>query len=357
MIPKFDKVHNKFKLDSIRYDYNDLTDIGYSLIKEGEPFGKEIGRFLLDWMDEKDHIIAMTSGSTGIPKPIKLKKQAMVNSAIATGNYFELKPGDKALMCLPSEYIAGRMMLIRGLILGLELDVIPPSLDLDINTNKVYDFCAMLPSQLTNCISKLNNFKTIIVGGAAVSNSLLNSIQTVSTKIFETYGMTETITHIAARPINNSSESKQTAMSYFKCLPDVIISQNNTGCLQIEVPHLFDSLIETNDMVRLHSENEFEWLGRVDNVINSGGLKLHPEQIEKKLSKHIKQRFFVSSEADSSIGEKLILVIEGDSNEVDLKAFHELSKHEVPKHIYAIPQFQETTTGKIQREKTVKLLK
>ncbi|MBT8273591.1 MAG: AMP-binding protein, partial [Bacteroidia bacterium] len=196
MTPTFDKVHNKFKLNAITYGYHDLTDIGYSLVKEGEPYGKVIGRFLLDWMDDKDHIIVMTSGSTGRPKPIKIKKQAMVNSAIATGDFFNLKPGDKALMCLPADYIAGKMMLIRGLILGLELDVVQPSLNPEINTNKVYDFCAMLPAQLCNSIAAIDNFKTIIVGGAAISNELLDKIQSAKPKIFETYGMTESITHI-----------------------------------------------------------------------------------------------------------------------------------------------------------------
>lgn len=357
MIPTFDKVHNRFKLNSITYSYSDLTDIGYSLIKEGEPFSKKIGRFLLDWMDDKDYIEVKTSGSTGRPRSVKIKKQAMVNSAIATGDYFHLSPGDKALMCLPAEYIAGRMMLIRGLILGLELDVVKPTLNPEISRYKTYDFCAMLPAQLRNSLDDLNRFKTIIVGGASIPNDLLQEIQSAGPKIYETYGMTETITHIAVRPINEKARANDKSNSWFKCLPNVTITQNKAACLQIEAPHLFEGVITTNDMVRLHSKTEFEWLGRIDNVINSGGLKLNPEQIEKKLSKHISQRFFVSSQPHNSTGEQLILVVEGDDNEVDTDVFQDLGKYEIPKSIYAVPQFEETATGKIQREKTLKLLK
>lgn len=357
MTPTYDKVHNKFKLNGITYEYHDLTDIGYSLIKEGEPHSKFIGRFLLDWMDKNDYVYVNTSGSTGRPKSIKIKKQAMVNSAIATGDYFNLKPGDKALMCLPAEYIAGKMMLIRGLILGLKLDVIRPTLNLEINTNKAYDFCAMLPAQLLHSLKMINKFKTIIVGGAPISRDLLAKIESVNPKIFETYGMTETITHIAAKPLNKSAKRATGEIDYFNCLPHVNISQNDKDCLQIEAPRLFDGVLETNDLVKLHSDTQFEWLGRADNVINSAGIKLHPEQIEKKISKHLNRRFFVSSEADKTIGEKLILIIEGDSDKVDEQVFKDLNKYEVPKHIYAVPRFEETATGKIHREKTVKLLK
>ena len=351
MIPEYNKVHNKFKLNGINHDFEALKEVAYSFIKEGQSYEIEIGNFLLDWLDEKDFIEAKTSGSTGIPKDIKIKKQAMVNSAIATGDFFKLKPSDTALLCLPVNYIAGKMMLIRALVLGLELDSVEPKSKLSFNTEKMYQFVAMVPMQLESNIKSINNIKTLIVGGAQVSNALIKKIQNLKTKVYETYGMTETVSHIAVKPLNHSKKP------YFKILPNIKIARDGRECLIIETPQIAEEKIITNDIVKLHSKTEFEWLGRFDNVINSGGIKIFPEQVETKLQDEIKQRFFIASEQNDKLGETVILIIESKKNTFKSSVFKGLEAFEKPKDIYYVEAFIETTSGKIQRTKTLELIK
>lgn len=355
MIPKFDKVHIRFKLNGIHYNHIQLKELAYSYIKEGADFEKAIGAFLGDWLDNKPYIKTKTSGSTGVPKTIKVEKQSMVNSAIATGDFFNLKPGNKALMCLPAQVISGKMMLIRAMMLGLELDSIKPSKEPKINPKKQYNFCAMIPMQLQHCLQKNLKIKTIIVGGAAVSDDLINNIQTLNSTVYETYGMTETVSHIAVKQLNSISKTK--IESYFSVLPNITISQDERNCLVIEAPYLSNAKIITNDIVVLHSKTSFEWLGRYDNVINSGGVKLFPEVIEKKLQNVIKARFFITSKLDSVLGEKLVLIVEGSTEAINYESLESLNKHEFPKEIISVPKFVETNTGKIQRNETIRLLK
>ncbi len=361
MTPKYNKVHNRFKLNGVSYTYEDLMEVAYSFVKEGELYESNIGEFLLDWLDQNDFIIVNTSGSTGTPKPISINKQAMVNSAIATGDFFNLKPGDKALHCLPSSFIAGKMMLVRAMILGLELDLVIPTLQPEFNTKIHYDFCAMIPLQLQNSLNTCDHIKKIIVGGASVSKALKTKIQKLNSNVYETYGMTETVTHIAIKQINNFNNDKERHISpveasYFQTLPDVSVSQDERGCLVINAPKLSKAKIITNDLVKCFSKNEFEWLGRYDNVINSGGLKLFPEKIEAKLQDRMDNRFFIASKAHETLGEQLILVLESDSNTLDQSTFLGLDKFEKPKEIYAVERFIETPSGKIQRKKTLELL-
>ena len=358
-MPLYKKVHNQFKLNGIYYDYEQLKEVAYSYIKEGEPFERVLGDFLTDWLNEDDYIIAHTSGSTGIPKKIKLLKQHMVNSAIATGDFFDINPGDTALHCLPGNYIAGKMMLIRAIILGLELDITEPTLSPVFDHVKPYTLCSMSPSQLTNMVGYVGNIKNILVGGAVVSRKLKEKIQKCPANIFETYGMTETVTHIAARRLNNFDRSplKEEEWHYFTALPRVNISQDLRGCLVIDAPFVSSHELITNDLVKLHSEKTFEWLGRIDNMINSGGVKLFPEVIENKLSSQIDKRFLIASEEDETLGQRLILIIEGEKFNLDKSIFKVLDKYEVPKKIYFIPEFVNTFSGKIQRTETLKLLK
>ncbi len=351
MTPTFDKVHLKFRLNSNYYNAEELREVAYSLVKEGEPFEKTMGDFLMDWLDAKDYINVKTSGSTGQPKIMKVSKQAMVNSAIATGNYFKMKPGHTALLCLPTHYIAGKMMLVRAMILGLDLDFVDPTTQPVFDYGKKYDFCAMVPLQLKNTVGYVYNIKTLIIGGAAISRPLEQAVQGLKTKVYATYGMTETVSHIAVKAMNGKKK-----MDYFKVFPKVTISQDDRGCLVIDAPKVASERLVTNDVVKLHSASEFEVIGRIDNMVNSGGVKLFPEQIEAKLADQIKTRFFIASKPDADLGEKLILILESDSNQLDSAIFQELEKLEVPKIIYAIPKFKETATGKIQRKKTLKLL-
>ena len=168
----YHNVHNLFKLNGFHLNRNDLCRVAYSFIKEGEEFEKSVGDFILDWFDNKSYVEMNTSGTTGTPKLIRVDKQAMVNSAIATGDFFDLKPGDKALHCLPTKYIAGKMMFVRGFILGLDVDFVAPSSHPMLYNDTKYDFVAMVPLQAQNSLSPLKNVKKMIVGGAKMSNAL-----------------------------------------------------------------------------------------------------------------------------------------------------------------------------------------
>ena len=349
MIPNYKNIHNRFKINGVHLDKEALFQLAYSSIKEGEAYEKELGEFLLDWLDDKETIQLTTSGTTGAPKIITIKKEAMVYSAIATGNFFDLHPQDKALLCLSARYIAGKMMIVRAMMLGLELDIIAPSSHLDdVVPNKSYDFVAIVPLQAENSLDKLNQFKKIIIGGAKVSDDLALKLNSVNAKIYETYGMTETITHIAAKRIGET---------YFNTLEHVTITIDDRKCLVIDAPSITNEKIVTNDIVEIHNEKQFKWLGRYDNVINSGGVKLFPEQIETKLASKIANRFFITGLPDAILGTKVVLIIEGEVQEIDAVIFDSLDKFEKPKEILFLPEFVETETKKVNRLQTLKKIK
>ncbi|MEP5341286.1 MAG: AMP-binding protein [Algibacter sp.] len=351
MIPDYTKVHLKFKLDNINYNYEDLMEVAYSYVKEGLPYQQELGQFLLDWLDRKDYVIVQTSGSTGKPKMLKIKKQAMVNSAIATGDFFNLAPGKKVLHCLPSNFIAGKMMIIRAVILGLELDMVQPTSLPQIDYEKDYEFCAFTPMQLKNFAKYLKCIKTVIVGGGRVSNHIKTLVQDKKPNVYETYGMTETVSHIAIKKLNNFDDSSSD--SFFKVLPDITLSVDDRSCLVIDAPKLSEGQIVTNDIVKIHSETEFEWLGRFDNVINTGGIKVFPEVIEEKLQDKIPEQFFITSQEDDTLGEKVVMLIEGNTRAIETAVFEDLEKFEKPKEVFFVKHFIETASGKIHRAKTL----
>lgn len=355
MTPQYNKIHNRFKLNGLHFSHEDLKEVAYSLIKEGETYEKATGNFLIDWLNDDDYLVVNTSGSTGQPKAVKLKKQAMVNSAIATGDFFGLEPGNTAIDCLPSYYIAGKMMLVRAMILGLEIDCVEPSSHPIFDYEKEYDFCAMIPLQLSHTIKYTQNIKTIIVGGAKITEPLLDSIKLCSSKVFETYGMTETVTHVAVRPLKSKVSEGETL---FRALPNVTFSQDKRGCLIINASKLVDEELVTNDVVDLKSKTSFNLLGRYDNVVNSGGVKLFPEQIEEKLHSVIDERFIVAGQPDDELGEQLILIVENPRDSVEsihnrVKHLKGLTRFDVPKQVYTIDKFVETINGKIQRKKTI----
>lgn len=329
-----------------------------SELLEFSAFSNPLSQFLHDWFSKDNDVVVHTSGSTGAPKAIRLRKDFMENSAIATGHFFELESKTKALCCLPIDFIAGKMMVVRALVLGWHLDVVEPGSNPLENLSKTYDFSAMVPLQAMNSISKLNQIDKLIVGGGEVSQLLEEKLQTVVTKAFATYGMTETITHVAVKPLNQQS----TVKSGFKAISNVSFSIDERNCLLIKAPKVSSELIRTNDVVEWISDTEFQWLGRFDNVINSGGIKLQPELIEKKLAKVISQRFFVAGIPDETLGEKLILIVEENRNAIlstvkkSLKNQTVLSKYEIPKQIFFVEEFIETKTGKIHRTETLNLL-
>lgn len=353
---KAPELHKQFTLNGNIFTATTLAHYGQELQKKGSAYEKIIGAFLVDWLAPSDVLGVQTSGSTGTPKTIQLKKQHMVQSAIATGTFFNLKPTNTALHCLPTEYIAGKMMLVRAMVLGLEITCVAPSAHpLQDDLSQSYDFAAMVPLQVQHSIAKVNTIKTLIVGGAPCTQDLKSALQPVSTNIYETYGMTETITHIAVKKINNTS---QTHPQNFRTLPNITISQDDRGCLIIQAPKISDTKVVTNDMVNLRSETEFEWLGRYDTIINSGGVKLIPEQIEKQLASLItRNKYFVAGIPDSTLGERLVLFIEGDTNNIQLVAQIEniptLDKFQKPKELIIVPKFEETSNGKLNRIATI----
>tara|TARA_B110000503_G_scaffold137444_1_gene221649 strand:+ start:227 stop:1282 length:1056 start_codon:yes stop_codon:yes gene_type:complete len=344
------KFHKKFKLNGFSFSSVD------ELLAHTKDLPGEIHQFLKSWFSANATITVQTSGSTGVPKSILLKKEFVVNSAKTTGVYFNLEENTTALLCLPLKYIAGKLMLIRAITLGWELDVIESNSNPLEKVNQQYDFSAMVPLQLENSLSKIHLIKKLIVGGGVVSKELERKIQHVSTAVFATYGMTETITHIAVKKLNKHTSLLGNITTFYQTLPDVTIYIDKRNCLVIDAPKVSDEIIFTNDVVKLISDTQFEWLGRFDTVINSGGIKLHPEKIEQKLSNIITNRFFVAGISDEKLGEKLVLIVEGEKQAINYKSLV-LSKFETPKEIYFLEQFVETPTKKIQRKKTLDLLK
>lgn len=340
----YQKVHPLFKLNGFHLDRDDLCRVAYSFIKEGAPYEQAIGSFILDWFDTKPYLEVSTSGTTGTPKLIQVQKSAMVQSALATGAYFDLSPGNKALNCLPTQYIAGKMMLVRSFILGLDLDLVAPSSNPLAKNATTYHFVAMVPLQVQNSIDSLGKVKKLIVGGTKMNHELESLVTKLPTQVFETYGMTETVSHIAAKRVGDTS---------FSVLSNVTISQDQRGCLVIDAPLVSSEVLITNDLVEIINEKEFILLGRADNIINSGGIKLIPEQIEAKLSSKIKERFFVAGIPDAILGEKLILVIEGEAREIPIDVFETLSAYEKPKDCFFVSQFLETESGKIKRKEII----
>ncbi len=316
--------------------------------------------FLEQWFSAFEKIRVKTSGSTGNPKEIELGKTQMAASAFATGKFFGLLSGTSALLCLPAKYIAGKMMLVRAMVLGWELDIVEPVSNPLKGLNSSYDFAAMVPLQLEKSVEYLHKIKTLIVGGAAVSVPLAAKIKNMETKIFATYGMTETITHIAVKPLNDAAlivlEEKYVLVSDkdYLIMPEVDISKDHRDCLVIDAKKITDTPVITNDIVELTGKNTFRLLGRIDHVINSGGIKLYPEMLEEKIQNIMEQSYFFSSLPDTTLGEKLVLVVEGKKKieREDLQPF--LDKYELPGEIISLEQFSYTENNKINRILTKK---
>ena len=350
------KYHKDFRLNG---NYFDSTD---ELIAYTKNKYQEIFWFLTDWFDDLDFIIASTSGSSGKAKSVKIKKKLMVNSALATGKYFELGAKTTTLLCLSTNFIAGKMMLVRALVLGWQLDIVATKVNPLEKLSKNYDFSAMVPLQLHHSFDKINRIKKLIVGGGPVSENMQSRLSNVKTQIYATFGMTETVSHIAVKKLNHlgTDENK----NIFTVLPNIEILTDLNGCLVIDAPKISEEVIITNDLVKIYSDTQFEWLGRFDNIINSGGVKIMPEQVEKKLQEIIFERFFISSRPDDIFGRKIILLIETGSNRSKTRSIYRqsisklksLNKYEIPKDIFLIDKFRETDTKKIQRQETLDLL-
>lgn len=337
-------IHPSFRLNDVSYSVEELKTVAQQWAVGTEEYLVDLGNLILQWFSDDDYVSLTTSGTTGPPKVIQLKKEAMLCSAKATGSFFDVAVGSNALLCMSTKFVGGKLMFIRALILGWQLDVMAPTARPLVGNTKIYDFVAMVPMQVENSLAELTNVKKLIIGGAKVNKSLVEKLQLVDTKVYETYGMTETITHIAAKLVGTE---------VFSVLPHALVQQDERGCLVISAPTVNPDLVITNDLVEVISDKEFKWLGRIDNVVNSGGVKLFPEQIEEKLSKRIPYRFFVSSKEDEYLGNKLILVIESASYSLPEDLFIDLDKYEKPREVQFVEKFIETESGKIIRKKNI----
>lgn len=272
----------------------DLSTVSLTDQKPSNEFETKVLDFIKEWFSGSKTVKVKTSGSTGIPKVFEIEKSKMMNSAEMTCNFLELKEGNTALICLPIEYISGKMMVVRSILRKLKLKIVEPSTNPLQNLNEDIDFCAMTPLQVENSLDKLYLIKNIIIGGAAVSetlkkkiNELLNNhkgFESLSlttqrensqTKIFETYGMSETLSHIALKQIFPNQED------WFTVFEGVEISLDERACLRIFAPKLNSEVLQTNDLVEIKGNKQFRFLGRLDNVINSGGAKIFPKNWKK----------------------------------------------------------------------------
>jgi O-succinylbenzoic acid--CoA ligase len=316
----------------------------------------KVESFVSAWLNSDDFVETKTSGSTGSPKVIRLKKEKMAASAKMTGTYFSFQSGQKALLCLSPDTIGGKMMILRSFLFGLELYVV------DINRNPLekvdfsVNFAAMVPLQIQSIIEKnpekLNLISQLLIGGANVSSQLEDSLKKFETVAFESFGMTETMSHVAVRKLN------QETFQPFEALPGISF-ETEQNQLIVNAPHLGIEKLNTNDIIDLVDENHFFWQGRADFVINSGGIKFFSEKLERKISHLIEGKFFIASEKDILLGEKIILVLEEIESEARAKSLAELfksklDKFEIPKKIYFTETFDETVSGKINRKATLK---
>lgn len=334
-------------------------------------------RFCQHWLSGQDTFVVRTSGSTGRPKPISLSRQQMCASAHLTGKRLGLRHGDKALVCLSTEHIAGMMMLVRGFELGLKLTVITAARNplAGFTEQTHFQFTALAPLQIQeiikatpNKVAILNRMRAILLGGAAVADSLQAELQALTVPIYHTFGMTETASHIALRCLNGAQAS-----DYFEPLDGVELGIDWRGCLTICSAVSGHETLHSNDRVELRADGCFRWLGRIDNVINSGGVKIQAEQVEKALatlfqSLHggglAERRFMIGPLPDPQFGQVVVAVIEGEpiSSDIQIQIRKELlersllKRYEVPRCFYFMSRLLETPTGKIDRRANLQQL-
>ncbi len=310
--------------------------------------------FLNEWNNDSDYMEIKTSGSTGNPKTIQLSKKAMKASANKTIKYFELKENDTALLCLPLHTIAAKMMFVRAIEGKLNLDVHYPNASPIAKLNKRIGFIAMTPMQVLASMDYIDKFKylqTILLGGAPIDSNLEKKLLSIKNcHFFHSYGMTETASHVAVRKISSDVDK------IYHALDRISFKTDNRGCLVIDYPEISNKEIVTNDMVDLIDSYSFIWKGRFDFVINSGGIKIHVEELENSIKELIDLPFFIASIKDNTLGEKIVLYIESKSP-VNTSLIHEklslnINKYKLPKEYFIIPNFTYNTGGKLNRIKS-----
>jgi o-succinylbenzoate---CoA ligase len=312
---------------------------------------QKILHFILRFLDPSDSIVQESSGTTGKPKKIDLSKDSMIRSALQTIRKFGLGKDHTALLCLSTDYIAGKMMIVRALISGMDLIWIEPSACPAVPVKRSIDLCAMVPLQVYNLIGKGSSFsgiKNLLIGGSEISPELESKLKTVSSHIYETFGMAETCSHIALRRINSRN-----ATPWFRTMPGIKISADRRSCLVIEAPFLPDKVV-TNDMVDILRNNRFLWKGRIDNLINSGGIKIHPEHLEKRIAEILGHESYVVGIPDNKLGQKLVMVTTHPWSSVERAAIldalrDQLPSYHIPAEIMVLCSFPRNRSQKIDR--------
>ena len=341
--------------------------------------------FLSEWNNDSDRVLVHTSGSTGKPKPMMVEKKRMLNSARITCDFLGLKPGDSALLCMSLDYIAGKMVVVRSIERHLHLISVSPSghplknIDLkDVNgkdVNGEITFAAMVPMQVYNTLQvpeereRLTHIRHLIIGGGAIDASLEKELQALpgNIAIWSTYGMTETLSHIALRRINGAEASE-----WYQPFDSVKISQTEEGCLVIDAPLVCAETLVTNDIVEIESYiyNKVEKLrfrikGRKDNVICSGGIKIQIEEVEEFLKPHLEKPFMLAKKKDEKFGEIAVLLTEdedlkkveatirrllsGKSDDSNKSSESKSHKYWIPREYLHVDHLPLTETGKPKR--------
>lgn len=311
--------------------------------------------FLAQWNDTSDVIEVHTSGSTGKPKRLLVEKQRMVNSARITCDFLGLKEGDSALLCMPLDYIAGKMVVVRSLVSHLHLISVTPSSHPLKDVTQPIDFAAMVPLQVYSSLQepaereRLMSIRHLIIGGGAIDDSLESQLQQFPNAVWSTYGMTETLSHIALRRISGENSSL-----WYSPLDGVDVSLSSDSCLEIYAPQVNPEKLHTNDIAELRTlpdgSKEFRILGRKDNVIDSGGIKIQAEEVERLLRPHLSCGFMITKVSDARLGEAVTLLVESDDVDNILAVCkHVLPRHWVPRHIFPESHIPITETGKPAR--------
>ncbi len=326
-----------------------------------DPYFRQAWEFCRAWAEGKTSFILHTSGSTGQPKPIALTRAQMQASARMTQHKLGLEEGQNALICLNIAYIAGTMMLVRGMETGMRMYVVSPSsLPFEALPQSVkIDFAAFVPLQIQTLLEqgqahRLNALNVILVGGAAVGGVLLTQIRRLSVAVFSTYGMTETVSHVALQRLNATDFKRES----YELLAEIEAETDERNCLRVRGAVTNGEWVQTNDVVAFTDKRHFQIVGRVDNIINSGGVKIQLEKVERAFAQlwNGAERYFAWWMPDERLGQKLILLVE-TSQSVDSELVKKamapfLSSYEIPKEVITVEKFTETPTGKVDKRAT-----
>jgi O-succinylbenzoic acid--CoA ligase len=321
------------------------------------PWTNEVRDTLRELCTGDGSITAHTSGTTGPPKAMRLHVNDLRASARLTGHSFHLRQGDRALLCLPCNFIAGKLMLVRGFVIGLDLHLIDPAGGVlnNLDMQDRFHFAAMVPNQLHRALqddrARLERqFRTILLGGGPVSKALEEDLQDLNVEVFHGYGSTETLTHVALRRLNGPRKQE-----WSHAIGDITFEQDERGCLLVNTPHLRTKDHDTNDQVELLDERRFRWLGRYDHVILSGGRKIFPEQLEARTAGLLPYAHYYTARPDDKLGECVGLVLETDQDaatvvpEVLELLSTVLEPYEMPRRVTALDVFPRTPSGKVVR--------